>query len=204
MKRPGVDEFSSRSAVFFIQAAYLGLLGAFVICYRADWLFHPRSDFFGSIPFLVPWFGAVGAVLLSLKGVFDHPERPTNNPFPWDPSTRYWHWSRPVVGAIVATVTILIFQSGILAVGGKPPNEVSGRRVTENLLYYVLAFVVGYREESFRELIKKLADTIFTSPDSAPPTAPDGARPSGAGESAQGTDRTTSEDPPASSASEGA
>jgi hypothetical protein len=46
-------------------------LGAFVVSYRVDWI-EPRRDFFGPVPFLVPWFGAVGAVLLSLKGVFDH------------------------------------------------------------------------------------------------------------------------------------
>jgi len=31
-----------------------------------------------------------------------------------------------------------------------------------NLLYYVIAFLVGYREETFRELIKRLADVILT------------------------------------------
>jgi hypothetical protein len=56
---------SSRTSVFFIQIVYLLALGAFVIAYRVDWI-DPRRDFFGPVPFLVPWFGAVGATLLSL------------------------------------------------------------------------------------------------------------------------------------------
>jgi len=147
---------SSRTAVFFIQIAYLLALGIFVICYRVHWI-EPRTEFFGPVPFLVPWFGAVGAVLLSLTGVFDN--RKT-----WDPDYCYWHWARPLVGVIVATVSVLVFQSGILAVGGQLPSHATSS-TAKNLLYYVIAFVVGYREDIFRKLIKRLADVILTPPE---------------------------------------
>ena len=146
---------SSRTDVFFIQVAYLLALGAFVIAYRLDWI-DPRRDFFGPVPFLVPWFGAVGAVLLSLTGVFDHRGRD------WNPEYRFWHWARPFVGAIVATMSVLIFQAGILAVGGETPNQATTTATPKNLLYYIVAFVVGYREEVFRQLIRRVADVILT------------------------------------------
>jgi IPT/TIG domain len=142
--------------VFFIQVAYLVALGVFVVSYRVHWI-DARSDFFGPIPFLVPWFGAVGAVVLSLKGVFDHRGRS------WNGEYCFWHWSRPLVGGVVGTVSVLILQSGILAVGGTLPNEAQGPATTKNLLYYIVAFVVGYREDVFRELIARLADTLFST-----------------------------------------
>lgn len=151
---------SSRTAIFFIQVAYLILLGLFVVAYRVHWI-EPRRDFFGPVPFLVPWFGAVGAVLLSLTAVFDHRGRE------WNATYCYWHWARPLVGAIVGTVSVLIFQSGILAVGGETPNQAE-TTTPKNLLFYLVAFVVGYREDAFRELIKRLADLLFTAAPETP------------------------------------
>src|SRR5712691_4082900 len=58
-----------------------------------------------------------------------------------------------------AVVSVLIFKAGILAVGSTPSPSPS---IPNNLLYYVMAFLVGYREETFRELIKRLADVILT------------------------------------------
>jgi hypothetical protein len=63
----------------------------------------------------------------------------------------------------VGTISVLIFQSGILAVGGQLPNQAS-TTTAKNLLYYVIAFVVGYREDIFRQLIRRLADVILTPP----------------------------------------
>jgi IPT/TIG domain len=152
---------SSRTAIFLIELAYLLALGAFVIAYRIHWI-DPRKDFFGPVPFLVPWFGAVGAAVLSLSGVFAHRRD-------WDVEYRFWHWSRPLIGGIVGTVSVLIFQSGILAVGSKLPSQ-TATTTTKNLLYYVVAFVVGYREDIFRQLIRRLADVILT-PASEPAAA---------------------------------
>jgi len=39
------------------------------------------------------------------------------------------------------------------------------------LLYYLVAFLVGYREETFRELIKRLVDVVL-SPGTSPGTLP--------------------------------
>jgi IPT/TIG domain len=47
----------------------------------------------------------------------------------------------------------------VLATGSSP--GASAAPVPKNLLYYLIAFLVGYREETFRELIKRLVDLIF-------------------------------------------
>lgn len=149
---------SSKRSVFFIQILYLFGLGLFVILYRIHSI-EPRRDFYGPIPFLVPWFGAVGAVVLSLTGVFEHRRD-------WDPEYRYWHWSRPVIGGVISTITVLILQSGILAVGGQLPTQTDA--ATKNLLYYIAAFVAGYRENVFRQLIGSVTDLIFKPATPAP------------------------------------
>jgi IPT/TIG domain len=114
------------------------------------------------IPTAVPWFGAVGGVLISLVGVQDHR-------YDWD--RRYWTWyvARPLVGAFVAIVAVLVFQSGVLAIGANP-NETSGD-APKDLFYYVIAFATGYREDAFRTLLRKVVDILFTTRDTgATPT----------------------------------
>jgi hypothetical protein len=107
----------------------------------------------------VVWFGALGAVLISLTGIVEHAGD-------WDPGFNLWHLSRPLVGAALAVVGVLIIQAGIIASGTPPSTATPG--VPKNLLYYLVAFLVGYREETFRELTKRLVDLIF-SPSTTPP-----------------------------------
>jgi IPT/TIG domain len=149
-----IEWAARRSGIFVIQLVYLACLGVFVILYRAHWLIDVRQDFFGPVPFLVPWFGAVGAVILSLSGVFEHGKD-------WDDDDRYWYWSRPFIGGVTSTISVLIFQSGILAVGGQLPEHAK-TATAKNLLYYLIAFIAGYRENVFRDLIRRLADVILT------------------------------------------
>jgi hypothetical protein len=164
-----------RTAAFWMQMVYLFGLGVFVILYRAD-VIQPGPGFFGPLPFLVPWFGAVGAVILSLSAIFEHRTD-------WDKDDRYLYWSRPFIGAVTSTITVLIFQSGILAVGGTLPKNTE-TPTAKNVLYYVLAFIAGYRENTFRELIRRVADMILAPGQQAappviasvtPPQLPNGA-----------------------------
>lgn len=137
---------------------YLVVLLALALIYLTNpGLLHLTRPFvLGSMPIGVPWFGALGAVIISLSGAFDHRTD-------WDPSWNLWHFTRPLIGITLAIISWLIFQTGILAVGSKP-DAVNG--VTPDLLYYVIAFIVGYREDVFRDLIKT-ADVILAPGGSA-------------------------------------
>jgi hypothetical protein len=65
---------------------------------------------------------------------------------------------------------VLIFQSGTLAAGGQLPNH-ADTPTAKNLLYYIFAFIAGYRENVFRELIRRVADVLLTPGQQAtPPT----------------------------------
>jgi hypothetical protein len=142
----------TRSTIFVVQLIWLVALGGGAAVYFLGY-WPPQLVNLGSIPIGVVWFGALGAVLISLTGIVEH----AND---WDTGFNLWHLSRPLVGAALAVVGVLIIQAGVLATGTPPANATPG--VPKNLLYYLVAFLVGYREETFRELIKRLVDLIFS------------------------------------------
>jgi hypothetical protein len=153
----------------------------------------------GVLPLGVPWFGALGAVTLSLYGVFDHNDH-------WDPKWNYWYIARPLVGIILAIIAYFTFITLINSTGLTPrtsatttstsittttttfepsttaspatastsvPGQAGGNATGPStlLLYYVLAFIVGFREDTFRSLIKRAADVLFGPGDPGPPPA---------------------------------
>jgi hypothetical protein len=115
----------SRGSIFVLQMVYLVALGVVALLYFKNIWIH--VDSLGTIPVAVPWWGAVGAVMLSLAGIFDHCDD-------WNVCFKYWHWARPVVGAVMGTFGVLAFQGGVLAAGNslKPPTGVAN---TSDLLY---------------------------------------------------------------------
>jgi hypothetical protein len=159
-----VPIYNQRWFVVLVEVFYLIVLFVLALIYFTD----PRKsipftpftipDTLGALPIGVPWFGALGAVVISLSGAFDHRSD-------WDPSWNLWHFTRPFIGVSLAIISWLIFEAGILAVGsnptptGSPPATATSPK---NLLYFLIAFIVGYREEIFRDLIKKVADVILT------------------------------------------
>jgi hypothetical protein len=243
----------NRKTIFVIALSYLSviLLLGLLFFVKRDWLFFV-PDAFGPVAVGVPWFGALGAVLISLTGVFEHEHD-------WDESYWPWHLARPLIGITLGVVSVLILQAGVLSVSappqqqqpapqqqapglpstqpagspsarpagspsaqptGSPSAQPAGSPSTQpvgspsprpagspspqpaaspspqpagspsvqpadatksqpggsktpanSLLYYLIAFLVGYREETFRELIKRLVDVIL-SPGNGGGTAP--------------------------------
>ena len=102
------------------------------------------------VPVSVPWFGALGAVLIGLYGIFDHSHRD------WQRALNKWHIARPFTGAVLGTVGFILFTAVIRATGVSP----GAQDALGKLVYFAIAFVVGFREETFRQLIKRVADLI--------------------------------------------
>jgi hypothetical protein len=147
---PGPSTPQSRPPtwIFVVEIIYLAILVALLIIYGRwsslrDWV----PDPVGTIPLGVLWWGAVGAVTVSLTGIFDHRRD-------WDPYYRNWHLARPAIGAVMGGVAYLIFTTLIRSTDAAVQEK--GKPV-----YYVIAFVVGYREETFRRLIKRVTDVLL-------------------------------------------
>jgi IPT/TIG domain len=143
---------SQRWFVVCVEVVYLLILFGLALDYLLDTdgaIHKGLARGLGPMPAGVPWFGAVGAVIISLSGAFDHRKD-------WDPSWNLWHFARPLIGVTLAIISWLIFQAGILSIGDKTTTASS------NILFFLIAFIVGYREDVFRELIKRVADVILT------------------------------------------
>jgi hypothetical protein len=122
----------------------------------------------GMLPIAVPWFGALGAVTISLAGVFFYADAG------WDKRYNYWHIGRPLFGAVLGVVAFFLFILILSSAGTKIPifEQSPKPGAKEYIIYYVLAFLVGYREETFRELIQRVTDLILKPGNPAAPPSP--------------------------------
>jgi hypothetical protein len=145
-------------AIFLFEVTYLTLLIALFIAYEASAGFRDALPVsFGPIPIGVVWFGATGAVLAGLGGVYFHNRS-------WDPAYDFWHYSRPLVGAVVGGIGALLYYVSI-SVGTKST-------VTPDALTFdAVAFILGFADNAFRELIKKVTTLLFGAGKEAAPPA---------------------------------
>jgi len=134
--------------VLIVASLWLVVLIAAFVCYErwdafADFV---RFDL-GPLPFEAIWFGAVGGSLISAQGIF-------KNNREWKRSYDYWHYARPLLGALMGTLGCLVFI--VL-------NEAAskGSHNSNPVFYDVLALAIGYREESFRSLLTSVIDTLI-------------------------------------------
>jgi len=155
------------SFFFWLSMGYLAvLLAAAVIYYKGDFgLQELLPPLIGNVmPLAVPWFGALGAALISLQGVFLHNQQ-------WETKYNYWHIARPIFGAVLGMMAFFFLVLINLLSGSPPPFIENPTDINQKdlIIYYVLAFLVGYREETFGELIKRVTDMILQP--GGPPSA---------------------------------
>ena len=124
----------------------------------------------GPVPLGVIWWGALGGVTVSLVGIAWHWTT-------WDPTYTWWHILRPLVGAIVGSVSYLIFITVIRSTGTTP----SGTGVDSKVVFFLVAFITGYQEQTFRDLITRATQVLLGPGAETPDAGPtDGTSPSGA------------------------
>jgi hypothetical protein len=144
------DAVAAALPYFVLSMGYLVVLLSLGIAYVA---WSPARQAIpatlGPIPVGVPWWGALGAVTISLYGVFFHNQK-------WERSFNYWHIARPFLGAVLGMVAYLVFVVVIDATG------VQAKR-SGTLVYYLVAFLVGYSEDAVQLLLKRATDVLFAS-----------------------------------------
>ena len=139
--------------LFALQLIYLASLACVGVIYL-HWsaLRELIPDPIGPVPLAVPWWGALGGITISFTGIF-------RNSITWDNRYDLWHIARPFIGAIVGSVAFLIFIALIRATGvtAARPN------ITNSAIFDLVAYVAGYREEVFRELLRRASDSLFAN-----------------------------------------
>ena len=150
---------SDAASFLALDILYVAILVILLVGRQAHWLWLDRihNPIGGIIPLGVPWFGALGAVTISIYGAVDHSTE-------WQPKWNLWHAIRPVVGAILGTVAYLIFI-GVIQATGTTPSAVGSSASLKLITYLVIAFVVGFREQTFRTLITRVIDILLSPGD---------------------------------------
>ncbi|MHB1555642.1 MAG: hypothetical protein ACYCZP_17205 [Acidimicrobiales bacterium] len=137
--------------LFGLQVLYLVLLVAIALIYIHQPAVHRfLPDPAGPVPLGVPWWGALGGITISFTGMFRNARR-------WESSYVAWHVARPFLGAVVGSVGFLVFIVVIRATG----STVSTTTTTGTAAFDLVAFLVGYREEVFRQLLKRATDVLL-------------------------------------------
>jgi hypothetical protein len=144
----------------------------------AQWGVFPRvlPDPIGPVPLAIPWLGALGAVTIGLYGFFTHQQA-------WDNAYEYWHVARPVTGAILGVLAYFIFVAVVnaaTATAQQPAPTGAGATPQGRFVYYIVAFLVGYREQTFQALVQRVTDLLFTPVEgtkATPAAEPVGVRP---------------------------
>ena len=96
------------------------------------------------------WLGALGGIVISLKGVYDHAGNP-----PWSDLYNLWHFGRPFSGAVTGLVTVLIFM-----VFNEGP---SGGQLNRPVIY-LAAFILGTQEARFFAFLAEIGRIIVQVP----------------------------------------
>jgi hypothetical protein len=153
------SETRAPSWVLRLDLLYLVVLAALVLLWvHAAWFRSFLPSPIGGISLAVPWFGALGAVLLSLTGLFDHRAD-------WDSNYENWHIARPFVGAVVGIAGYLIFVVVVRAAAG----STFATSTAGDAVFYLVAFLVGFREAIFRKLVKQACDLLLQPGQSSSP-----------------------------------
>ena len=163
--------------VFLYELAILcGLVALAFVYYEVGAVKDLVPELFQGLPVEVAWFGALGGVAISLKGVYDHPAvQPPVTPLPgplppdapgaetWDNRWVVWHIGRPFSGMLAGIVTLLLLK----AVSSGTPREA---------VVLAAAFILGTQERRFFEFLKEVGGVIV-----AVPQKPDGGEEGGGG-----------------------
>ena len=134
--------------IFYLELGYIvALIALFAVYATWSWARNAVPANLGPLPLGVIWFGSAGGVVAGFRGIYSH-----NNE--WNSSFDYWHYTRPIFGAITGAIGSLIYWVS-LHLGST--NTIKVDRYT----FYVVAFVLGFSDKAFIELLKNVTDVII-------------------------------------------
>lgn len=150
----------SRVTVFFYDVVCIAVLAALAVVYfRYQTVSDVVPEPIRELPIWMVWFGALGAVAYSLRGVYSYAGEN------WNPSFGLWHFGHPVSGAIAGGVTyVLLWAVNPAQRPAIPTGEVA-------------AFIVGTQDRLFFEFLNKVGRLVLTTDKKKPnegegPSAP--------------------------------
>ncbi len=165
------DWVSSRRPGFilsFLTLEFLALVFAVIAYYLNWWDLHRFPAVLGGVlPLLVPWGGALGGICNAMIGVSRHwidfdPDRRSYQARRWNA----WYLVQLPIGAAFGTVATLIVVLFLGSIGTTATGDIdiTPRGVA---VLFVIAFVIGYRQDVFRRLVERVVDVVLVPGTSA-------------------------------------
>lgn len=171
---PLVRQTIAREATIFalIDCAWLAALGVLFFAYWNDYVvfsqlaglnvvqqLRDHDPIGGVVPAFVPWAGALGGTTISLIGCVRHGRQ-------WDVRMNIWHAVRPLLGAIAASVGFVILVLVLKTAAGTEftTDEIPTNPASQGL-FFIIAFILGFREGLFLKLVEKISEMILTTGD---------------------------------------
>ncbi|WP_308466358.1 hypothetical protein [Rathayibacter soli] len=199
-----VSRIRPSSMLIFLLGEFC-VLGLLAVAYMADW-WGVRgaisSPIAGVLPVSVPWGGALGGVCTAIAGVTDHwrsfglqPASATSRT--WNA----WYLVRLPMGAAFGTIGALIVVFFLGTVGSTKSGTIDVS-ISGTAILFVVAFIVGYKQDIFRQLVSRVTEVILGPGDTQPAAAVQTAASAPAASNAASSASTTS--PSASNAASSA
>jgi hypothetical protein len=146
---PGTPLGNMPPFIFFLETFYLVVLVVvFVIDMTSSSFRHDIPATIGPLPVGIVWFGALGAVIASFRGIFAY------NYQKWNSGYNYWHYSRPLIGAVTGSMGALIYWVLVSLGTQKTP-------VIEPTTFYVAAFAFGFADWAFMAMLQNVTNAII-------------------------------------------
>ncbi len=133
----------SRRVVFAYDLAWvIGLAVVAVVYFRYQSVSDLVPEPIRELPIWMVWFGALGGVAFSFKGVYDHGTD-------WKLELGLWHFGHPISGAIAGGVTyVLLWAVNPAQRPAVPTGEVA-------------AFIVGTQDRLFFQFLNKVGELVL-------------------------------------------
>lgn len=158
-------------ALLLYDFLVLGALVFGLLAWNFEWAWVDKlpAVIGGVVPLAVPWAGALGGLTISLVGLSRHWSGLEDNE-----ATRkrwnVWYLTHPFIGAVMGSFAVLM----VILFLGTLGNTTNGTAIDISssnsgvATLGVVAFVIGYRNRVFQDLLKRVADVIVgagSSPD---------------------------------------
>ncbi len=115
------------------------------------WKHNCISSVLMSMYFPYLWTGAIGGTTIVYWGLIKH-----TIDLDFDDQYVIWYLLKPILGAITAVVSVLIVKAGLFTLQGTSDLKTGGE-----FTLYVIAFLTGFSERFFIQLIDRVLTALF-------------------------------------------
>lgn len=143
-----------RWLLLYDVVVFAGLIALAILYFRTGAIGHLLPMQLRGLPAYTAWFGTLGSVAISMKGINDHgPEESWGGRWP------LWFLSRPFTGLLVGIITYVLLRA--VYPSGNPSVPT----------FEAAAFILGTQENRFFAFLSEVGRLVVNVPDnnSAPP-----------------------------------